>query len=87
LDNLWLILFVVSLVLLMIIAFRTKLNLRYFGFALLHLVVAAIALFFINGTGWFGEFYIPINGLTVFVVGILGVPGLALLVGIKLIYI
>mgnify|MGYP002622369368 FL=1 len=80
----WLILFVVSLALLIIILVRTRIDIRMFGFALLHLVVASVALFVINESEWFGDFYIPINAYTVFAVGIFGIPGLLLLAGIKL---
>lgn len=80
----WLLLLVISAALLLIVVLRAKIDIRMFGFALLHLVGAAVLLFILNGTGWLGEFYIPINAYTVFTIGMLGIPGLLLLVGIKL---
>lgn len=80
----WLLLFAVSAVMLIIVIMRAKIDIRMFGFALLHLVIAAVVLFVINETGWFGDFYIPINAWTVFTIGIFGIPGLLLLAGIKL---
>ena len=79
----WLILLVMSTVLLAIVLIRTRIDYRWFGYALLHLVVAAVGLFLINGTGWFGELYIPINIFTLFTIAILGIPGLILLAVIK----
>ena len=80
----WLIVLIVSAVLLVIVLLRTRPNVRWFGYALLQLVISAILLFVINGTGLFGEFYIPINLATVFTIAVLGLPGLGLLAAIKL---
>ncbi len=80
----WLILLILSTVLLIIVLIRARVDYRWFGYALLHLVIAAVGLFLINGTGWFGEFYIPINIVTLFTLVILGLPGLVLLIVIKL---
>jgi inhibitor of the pro-sigma K processing machinery len=80
----WLILLVISTVLLIIVLIRTKIDVRWFGYALLQLVIAAVGLFLINGSGWFGEFHIPVNIFTLFTIGILGIPGLLLLIVIKL---
>lgn len=83
-DEGWLILFIISTVMLLIVLFRTRPRMRWFGYALLHVVVAAFVLFLLNGTGLFGQFHIPINLATVLTVAILGIPGLALLAAIKL---
>lgn len=80
----WLILFVVSAVLLVIVLFRTRPDIRWFGYALLQLVLSAVFLFIINGTGLFGDFYIPINLVTVLAIAVLGIPGIGLLAAIKL---
>jgi len=80
----WLILLIMSTVLLAIVLIRVRIDYRWFGYALLHLVIAAIGLYLINGTGWFGEFFIPINIVTLFTLVVLGIPGLVLLIVIKL---
>lgn len=79
----WLILLVMSTALLAIVLIRRRIDYRWFGYALLHLVIAAVGLFLINGTGWFGDFLIPINIYTLFTIAILGFPGLILLVVVK----
>ena len=78
------VLFVTSAILLLAVLFRAGLTVRRVSMTVLHLVAAAVVLFIVNGSGLFGEFYMPINAFTVATVGILGVFGLALIVGIKL---
>jgi inhibitor of the pro-sigma K processing machinery len=80
----WLILLITSGALLAIVLIRSRIDYRWFGFALLHLVLAAVGLFIMNGTGWAGNFSIPINFYTLFTIMILGIPGLILLIAIKL---
>lgn len=80
----WLILLITSTVLLAIVLIRARIDYRWFGYALLQLVIAAVGLYLINGTGLFGEFQIPINMVTLFTLVILGLPGLVLLIVIKL---
>lgn len=80
----WLILFITSVILLAIILIRSRIDYRWFGYALLHLVLAAIGLYLINGTDWTGDFNIPINIYTLLTIAILGIPGLILLIMVKL---
>jgi len=80
----WLILLVVSIILLAIVLIRTRIDYRWFSFALLQLVMVAVGLFLINGLGWFGELHIPINIMTLFTIVILGFPGFVLLIVIRL---
>ena len=84
LEQGWLIVLLSCLLLLIIIIVKTKPDIRWFVYALLQLVLASIILFILNGVGVFGDFYIPINLVTLFTIAILGLPGLALLVVIKL---
>jgi inhibitor of the pro-sigma K processing machinery len=84
LNGVWLVVLVICAAALLIVVLRTKPDIRWFGYALLQVVAAALILFVINGTGLFGHFYIPINLVTVLVVAILGLPGLALLAVMKL---
>lgn len=79
-----LIVFVVSLALLVFILFKTKLSYRWLKYAAINLVVAAVLLYLINFSGLFADFYLPINWTTIAAVAVLGVPGLMLLVGLKL---
>lgn len=83
-EQRWLILFIISSALFLILLFRTRPRLRWFGYALMHVIAAAVVLFLLNGSGLFGDFYLPINAVTVLTVAALGIPGLALLAAVKL---
>lgn len=80
----WLAVFVISIVLLAVVLIRGKMNVRWFGYMALNIVLAAFILYFINASGWFADFHLPINVPTVLTVGILGLPGLLLLIALKL---
>lgn len=84
LNGVWLVVLIVCAAALVIVVYRTKPDIRWFGYALLQVVVAALILFVLNGTSLLGEFYIPINLVTVLTIAILGLPGLALLAAMKL---
>ncbi|MBQ8591560.1 MAG: pro-sigmaK processing inhibitor BofA family protein [Lachnospiraceae bacterium] len=73
----------VCIIVLLIVAFRTKVEL-IINFVL-RSVLGTIAIYFINGfLGWTGlSVMIGINPLTVLTSGILGFPGVALLFGIE----
>lgn len=79
----WLALFIVSSVMLAAVILRNKLSwglLR--GFAL-HLVLAAALLYLLNYSGVVPDMYIPLNPFTIGTVVTLGVPGIALIVGLQ----
>ena len=80
----WLWLFTISLALLIIVLIRAKPKLRWFGYALTQVVLCAVILFIINGTGLFGDFFIPINLVTIMTMVVLGIPGVVLLALIKI---
>ncbi|MBP1174068.1 inhibitor of the pro-sigma K processing machinery [Paenibacillus sp. PvR133] len=50
-----------------------------------HMGLAAIALYVINYSGWITQVYIPINPVTMGAVTILGLPGIILLLGLKIV--
>ena len=50
----------------------------------LHMVLAALGIYVINFSGLLTEVYIPLNPVTISTVLVLGLPGVALLVGLKL---
>jgi inhibitor of the pro-sigma K processing machinery len=81
--DVWLVLFAVSSLLLVVVLLRRKASRRWLGYALLHVVVAAFLLYFVNLVGGPYDFHIPLNIPTVATVLVLGVPGLLMLVGLK----
>ncbi|MCF6095244.1 pro-sigmaK processing inhibitor BofA family protein [Microaerobacter geothermalis] len=58
--------------------------LKILGYGVIQLMVGAIMLFFVNLFGQLFNFSIPINPITALITGLLGIPGLATLVLIKL---
>ncbi len=56
---------------------------RFIGNMAIKFIVGALMLFFINAFGTLIDFHIPINGVTAAVSGILGVPGVVLLIVVK----
>ncbi|ADC49673.1 MULTISPECIES: pro-sigmaK processing inhibitor BofA family protein [Alkalihalophilus] len=56
---------------------------RFVGQLAVKLVIGALMLFFVNAFGSFFAFHIPINGVTALVSGVLGIPGLLLLIVTK----
>jgi inhibitor of the pro-sigma K processing machinery len=63
---------------------RHKYSLQWMGIMGLNLVAAAIVLFLINWLGAPSEFHIAINEGTIITIAILGIPGVVLLIGLKL---
>lgn len=73
----------VSALLLLIIVFRSRIAGRWLTYIGLNVVVAAFLLYFINLMSSYTHFTLPINFSTLGTVGVLGVPGLLLLVALK----
>jgi len=80
----WAILIVSSL-LLCITLVRNRLSRRWLGYLGLNVVLAAFLLYLINLAGAQVNLHIPINIPTVTAVGVFGIPGVLLLVALKLI--
>ncbi|GIO35101.1 MULTISPECIES: pro-sigmaK processing inhibitor BofA family protein [Paenibacillus] len=74
----------VSLLLLLLIVFRKKIGFGWLTMFGTHLVLAALGLYLVNFSGLIPEVYIPLNPTTVGTVMVLGLPGVALLFGLKI---
>ncbi|MDQ0496071.1 MULTISPECIES: pro-sigmaK processing inhibitor BofA family protein [Paenibacillus] len=80
----WLVL-IVCVVVLAYLIFKKNLGISWLTVFGAHMALAAIALYVINYSGWITQVYIPINPVTMGTVTILGLPGIALLLGLKMI--
>lgn len=80
----WWSLFLASSGLLMYTILRHKYSIQWLGVVGLNLVAAAIVLFLINWLGAPSEFHIAINEGTIITIAILGIPGVVLLIALKL---
>ncbi|PTX53090.1 inhibitor of the pro-sigma K processing machinery [Melghirimyces profundicolus] len=73
-----------GVVLFMLISKSVIKPLRWVWYSLLYTAVGALVLFLLNLAGEWVDFRLPINPVTSFVTGVLGLPGLVCLVVIKL---
>ena len=86
-TSIWLWVLVVSIVGLVFVALRQRIGLRWVGVAAVNVVVAGILLYFLGLAEPYTHFHLPINMVTMTTVAALGVPGLAALIGLKLLVI
>lgn len=77
----------VSLIALLLILFSRRIGFAWLSRLGLHVVIAALGLYIVNYSGLVTEAYIPLNPATLTTVLILGLPGVGLLLGLKLIMI
>lgn len=75
---------VVSAIMLLYILFSKKLGWAWLPRLGLHVALAALGLYIVNFSGVVTEVYIPLNPVTMSTVVVLGMPGVALLLGLKL---
>jgi len=80
---LWLILSFSSLILVYILI-KKSMGFRWLGVFVTHMALAAVAIYVVNYSGWITHAYIPVNPVTIGTVATLGLPGVGLLLGIKL---
>ncbi|GIQ71319.1 hypothetical protein XYCOK13_41430 [Xylanibacillus composti] len=74
---------VVSMLALFILVLKKRSSGRLLGYAVFHALAAAVALYLLNTTQMLGDLTIPINPVSVMVMAVLGVPGLILLIALK----
>ncbi|WP_433944976.1 pro-sigmaK processing inhibitor BofA family protein [Paenibacillus sp. SN-8-1] len=75
---------IVALLLIVYILITRKLGFAWLTRLGMHIVLAALAIYIVNFSGVMPELYVPLNPITMTTVLLLGLPGVALLVGIKL---
>ncbi|WP_231633307.1 pro-sigmaK processing inhibitor BofA family protein [Numidum massiliense] len=68
---------------LLLTAYAAK-PLKWIWLGLLYTAIGGIVLFLINLLGGLWDFHLPINPVTAFVTGVLGLPGLVCLTIVKL---
>ena len=80
----FLLLLSISSLVMLYFALKSKFPFHWLRYVTTNIVLAAILVYFINFTGIFTEFRIPINITTTIVIAILGIPGLLLVAALKL---
>lgn len=74
----------IALVLIVYILITRRLGFAWLTKLGLHIVLAALGIYMVNYAGVVPELHIPLNPITMSTVLLLGLPGVALLIGIKL---
>ncbi|MEW9105633.1 pro-sigmaK processing inhibitor BofA family protein [Paenibacillus sp.] len=80
-----LVLLIASIAGLLLVLVRQRLAWRGILTFLLHGVSAFALLYLVNTTGWVAGVQVPINPVTLTGVGLLGIPGLALIISLKMV--
>ncbi|MEK3790203.1 pro-sigmaK processing inhibitor BofA family protein [Paenibacillus sp. FSL R7-0204] len=75
---------IISAALLVLIVFRKRLGWAWMSVFGTHLILAALGIYIVNFSGVVSDLHIPLNPTTIGAVTILGLPGVALLLGLKL---
>ena len=78
---------VISLFSLLYIVVKKRLGLGWLTVFGTHMVLATLGIYLVNFSGLMTAVYIPINPATIGTVMVLGLPGVALLYGLKIIVI
>ncbi len=76
-------LMIISIGTLLVMVIKKRSSGRLVGYAIIHALVAAIVLYIMNTTQMLGDITIPINPVSVMVMAVLGLPGLILLIALK----
>ncbi|MGZ9586769.1 pro-sigmaK processing inhibitor BofA family protein [Paenibacillus marinisediminis] len=85
-KTIMLVIFVVSLLSLLFMLFRRPNTARFITGFVVHGIVAFVLLYMVNTMGWIGDVRVPTNPATLVTVGVLGIPGLASIIFLKMVW-
>ncbi|MFC6647540.1 MULTISPECIES: pro-sigmaK processing inhibitor BofA family protein [Paenibacillus] len=75
---------IISGALLILTVFRKRLGWSWLSVFGTHLILAALGIYIVNFSGVLTDLHIPLNPTTIGAVTILGLPGVVMLLGLKL---
>ncbi|QHW31971.1 pro-sigmaK processing inhibitor BofA [Paenibacillus rhizovicinus] len=84
-KTIWMVSLLASSVLLILVVVRNRLSFRWLRRFGLHLVAAALVLYILNYSGVIPGFEVPLNPATIGTVVLLGLPGIALVLGLQMV--
>lgn len=76
---------ILSAVLLVLIVFKKKMGWGWLSLFGAHLMLAALGIYVVNFSGLITEVVIPLNPATIGAVTVLGLPGVVMLLGLRII--
>jgi inhibitor of the pro-sigma K processing machinery len=79
----WIVLLIVSASSLGVVLMRRKVPKGWMTRFGVQLVITAMALYALNFSGWVTGWYVPLNPFTIGTVALLGLPGIALVLGLQ----
>ncbi|WP_150275790.1 pro-sigmaK processing inhibitor BofA family protein [Paenibacillus tepidiphilus] len=79
-----LIILIVSGLLLLFVVLRKKLGFAWLTVFGTHLILAALGIYIVNFSGLLTDIYLPLNPATIGTVTVLGLPGVIMLIGLKI---
>lgn len=62
---------------------KTRILSRWFSLLMTRFIIASLGIYLLNSFASLIDFHLPINPVTIFITGILGIPGLLSLIFIK----
>ncbi|QHT58885.1 pro-sigmaK processing inhibitor BofA [Paenibacillus lycopersici] len=83
-KTVWMISLLASSLLLVLVIVRNRLSFRWLKRFGLHLVAAALTLYMLNYSGVITGYEVPLNPATIGTVVLLGLPGIALVLGLQM---
>jgi inhibitor of the pro-sigma K processing machinery len=82
----WMIAAIAGVILFMSINRSVRKPLLWMWYGILYTAIGGIVLFIVNLLGQYVPFHLPINPVTAFITGVLGIPGFCYLVAVKMVF-
>lgn len=83
-KTIWMVSLIASSLLLIMVVVRNRMSFGWLRRFALHLVAAALVLYLLNYSGVISGFEVPLNPATIGTVVLLGLPGIALVLGLQM---
>jgi len=79
----WLLIALLGILFFMLVTRSVRIPLKWMIFGILYTAVGGLVLFVLNTVGQYLQIQIPVNPITAFIAGVLGIPGIIYLLLVK----
>lgn len=79
----WILIALLGIFFFMLMTRSVRKPLKWMSFGILYTAVGGLVLFLLNAVGQYIQFQIPVNPITAFIAGTLGIPGIIYLILVK----